>query len=73
MLYEPNCFTRGCVHYEGVSQPDGTEKTERHVCAAFPKGIPDEIAHGPNKHLTPLAVQKNDLVFTPNPTPTDAS
>lgn len=33
-------------------------------CKAFPKGIPDEITSGQNKHRKPLKGQKNDLVFT---------
>lgn len=31
-------------------------------CAAFPKGIPDEVLFN-NKHSEPLPEQKNDLVF----------
>ena len=53
MLREPHCFTRQCAHFLGVSQPDGTEKTERVVCVAFPDGIPDEIAYGDNPHTEP--------------------
>lgn len=34
-------------------------------CRAFPKGIPEEITSGSNKHSKPLKGQKNDLVFTP--------
>lgn len=54
MLTEPNCSKRGCLHFRGVSQPDGTEMTERVVCDAFPDGIPDEIAYGDNLHLKPF-------------------
>jgi hypothetical protein len=54
MLAEPRCFTRRCVHFRGVSQPDGTEDTERVVCAAFPEGIPGEIAYGRNPHTKPF-------------------
>lgn len=32
-------------------------------CAAFPKGIPDEIASGDNPHTEPLKGQKNKIVF----------
>lgn len=32
-------------------------------CAAFPKGIPDEIASGENQHNKPLKGQKNNVVF----------
>lgn len=54
MLEEPRCSIRRCRHYEGVSQPDGTEQTERNVCAAFQERIPDEIAYGKNLHLIPF-------------------
>jgi hypothetical protein len=39
----------------GVVQPDGTEMTERWACAAFPEGIPDEIAYGDDLHEEPHA------------------
>jgi hypothetical protein len=53
MLLEPKCRKRGCVHFQGVRQPDGTEKSERVVCEAFPDGIPEEIAYGDNPHTEP--------------------
>lgn len=34
-------------------------------CKAFPKGIPDKIMTGKNKHLKPLPGQKNSIVFEP--------
>jgi len=63
MLAEPGCFQRKCKHYIGISQPDGTELSERNVCKAFPEMIPDEIAYGDNLHLKPLSDQGNDIVF----------
>jgi len=63
MLLEPNCYKRKCIHFTGVSQPDGTELTERVVCKAFPEGIPDPIAYGLVKHVRPYPGQKNDIVF----------
>lgn len=54
MMLTPKCFTRHCIHFQGVRQPDGTESSERPVCAAFPNGIPDEIAYGSNLHKTPV-------------------
>ena len=54
MLFESQCRQRKCKHYRGVVQPDGTEMSERVVCAAFPTGIPDEIAYGGNPHQTPF-------------------
>jgi hypothetical protein len=63
MILEPNCNKRNCRHYKGVEQPDGTEKSERCICSAFPEGIPDSIAYGDNKHLRPLPSQGNTVVF----------
>ena len=37
----------------GVDQPDETEVSERAVCKAFPRGIPEEIAFGDNLHTEP--------------------
>lgn len=60
MLVESKCSERKCVHYIGVrsdSESDdheNPEKNERHVCRAFPKGIPDVIAFGKNLHLKPV-------------------
>ena len=64
MLREPSCYTRGCMHYTGVIQPDGTEMTERNACKAFPEGIPDTIAYGSNKHTKVMKNQEGDYVFT---------
>jgi len=50
MILEPECSKRRCKHYTGVDQPDGTERTERVVCEAFPDGIPDDIAYGDDPH-----------------------
>lgn len=63
MLEEPRCWTRKCRHYIGVIQPDGTEKTETNACAAFPDGIPHEIAFGDNPHETVFPGQKNNIVY----------
>jgi len=54
VIIEPECSKRNCKHFIGVWQPDGTEKTERVVCKAFKKGIPDDIAYGKNLHLKPV-------------------
>lgn len=63
MIAAPKCFERQCKHYLGVSQPDGTEMTERCVCRAFPQGIPDDIVLGKNLHKVPTPEQENDIVF----------
>jgi len=53
MIAEPKCWARGCKHFQGVKQPDGTEATEVVYCVAFPDGIPEDIAYGDNPHTTP--------------------
>lgn len=63
MIKAPICFERNCKHYLGISQPDGTEMTERSICTAFPNGIPDSILSGKNRHAMPLKGQGNDIVF----------
>ena len=63
MLAEPACFERGCKHYLGVIQPDGTEMTETNHCKAFPTGIPNEIAYGDDLHLEVRPDQNNEFVF----------
>lgn len=63
MIRIPKCFIRDCLHFQGVSQPDGTEMIELVICKAFPDGIPNEISYGKNLHLKPLSEQKNNIVF----------
>ena len=63
MLLEPNCVKRNCGHYAGVDQPDGTESSERHVCLAFPNGIPERIAYGPDLHRVIADDQVGQVVF----------
>jgi hypothetical protein len=63
MLATPNCYNRKCIHFMGISQPDGTELSESVVCKAFPYGIPMEIAYGDNKHFEPIERQGNDIVY----------
>jgi hypothetical protein len=63
MLDEPTCFTRRCKHFFGAI---GEEDEGQWIfCAAFPDGdgIPEEIAYGKNKHLTPLAGQLNEITY----------
>lgn len=62
MLAEPECYKRKCKHFLGVGG-DEEEENEFVYCEAFPDGIPDEIAYGKNKHLTPLPGQLNEIVF----------
>jgi len=63
MIQEPKCNKRGCVHFIGVLQPDGTEQTERVVCRAYPARIPNVIAYGSNKHIKVRNDQDNEIIF----------
>ena len=63
MIIAPKCYERGCKHYIGIKQPDGTELSERPVCKAYPNGIPEDISYGDNKHLKVRDDQKNDIVY----------
>jgi len=53
MITEPVCSKRKCRWFFGVKQDEEVEATERVVCAAFPDGIPEEIAYGDNLHTSP--------------------
>lgn len=63
MLAEAKCYSRHCKYYKGIIQPDGTEMTEVNYCAAFPDGIPYEIAYGDDTHSKPIKDQGNEIVF----------
>jgi len=54
MIKEPSCFSRHCTHFQGARWLGKTENTEVLYCKAFPKGIPDIIAYGDNKHEKPF-------------------
>jgi hypothetical protein len=54
MLAPAKCEERKCKSFIGVSQPDGTEDSERYYCKAFPEGIPFEIVFGNNAHTKPF-------------------
>jgi hypothetical protein len=54
MITIPQCRIRTCKYFIGVSHLDGTEITERVVCAAFPDGIPKDISYGENDHRKPF-------------------
>ncbi len=62
MLRTPECWKRNCKHFLGI-RSSKEEASEVNVCAAFPRGIPDEIAYGDNLHSEPLRNQKNKIVF----------
>ena len=65
MLLEPNCVKRNCGHYAGGDNKSDpfNESAERHVCLAFPNGIPDRIAHGEDLHLEIADDQVGEVVF----------
>jgi len=63
MIEEPKCSIRRCKYFIGVDQPDGTERSEIVICEAFPEGIPNNIAYGNDKHLTPTDDQLNEIVY----------
>ena len=62
-LATPKCWIRSCKHLTGVIRPDGTELSETNACRAYPKGIPLEIAYGPDKHTEVRDDQDNSLVY----------
>ncbi len=63
MIAEPECRKRGCRHFGGVEQPDGTESSEVVVCPAYPDGIPERIAFDEELHLTVQKDQVGEIVF----------
>ncbi|MCP4264929.1 MAG: hypothetical protein GY777_05025 [Candidatus Brocadiaceae bacterium] len=63
-IKDPNCHKRKCVHYmwmKGFVEEE--EVFARHICTAFPDGIPDIISYGDEKHLKPLKNQGNNIVY----------
>jgi hypothetical protein len=54
MIDESRCQQRKCKHYWRIHQDNGFEITERHICAAYPNGIPDQIAFGNVLHIKPF-------------------
>lgn len=63
MIQESKCSKRSCRHYIGVIQPDGTEFSEVHSCAAFPDGIPDDIVDGNNLHSDIISGQIRPYIY----------
>ena len=63
MLAEPNCYIRNCRHYWGHTRLFGTDESLVQVCAAYPNGIPDDIAYGPNEHSEVQEGQFGTLVY----------
>lgn len=63
MIPTSKCYIRKCKHFRGAVRPDGTEGSERVVCAAFPDMIPNEIAYGINEHSEVHPDQENDITY----------
>ena len=67
MIDPAECRARRCRHLVDTSIVPGTEYNDpvalKWHCSAFPDGIPAEIAHGTDKHLTKHKKQKNNLVY----------
>lgn len=49
-----------CFYYD----IEASDKADRPVCIAFPKGIPDKIWEDGHKHRRPLGDQDNDITWT---------
>lgn len=63
MMPPSKCEIRKCVWFMGFYQPDGTEVSEVHYCAAFPDGIPDDISYGDNLHTKVQKGQVGQFVY----------
>ena len=72
MIKQSACEQRGCRHYAGIYNPTGDdpskfdESQERHVCVAFPEGIPAQVNNGEVLHEIPL-VGDGGIIFEPGP------
>jgi hypothetical protein len=55
---------KNCMHYLGVSQPDGTEMSEKVICRAFPGGVPSMVLVNKVDHRKPIEGD-NGLLWTP--------
>ncbi len=60
MKEEPNCHKRMCMWYEGFVKDDDQRLP---VCAAYPEGIPVEIAYGNVQHMTVRDDQDNEITY----------
>ncbi len=63
MLPPCSCFKRLCKHYEGIKESTNPERSPKHICQAFPNGIPHEIIAGRDEHLRSLAGQLNKIAY----------
>ena len=63
MLTACSCFRKMYKHYEGIMESDNPDRSGKHICKAFPNGIPDEIFSGRNDHSVPMPAQESVEVY----------
>jgi len=63
MIAEPECSKRKCKWFQGVKKLGKLEATEVVYCKAYPKGIPNVIAYGSNKHTKIRDDQKGKYIY----------
>lgn len=64
MLTNCVCYNNNCIHYIDFEIPDpNSEIGQKHVCKAFPFGIPVEICIGEVDHDKPYKNQTNNIVY----------
>ena len=56
------CSKRGCKHFRG---PIGPYDDVSFICVAYPRGIPEEIVIGKDKHEELRGDEDSPLAFTP--------
>lgn len=56
MLAESYCFTRSCRWYQGIIR-------DKHICPAYPDGIPIDINQGEDLHSEPREDQFGTLTY----------
>jgi len=66
---EPRCYTRRCVHFEGLKTigPRPTSGKIVVICPAYPNGIPQRIAYGDDPHSEVQDDQKGTLTYEEAP------
>jgi hypothetical protein len=52
-----------CKHYRGIMESNNPEGSGKHICTAFPNGIPGEILSGRNEHSQSMLGQNSIEVY----------